>query len=312
MQYWPRKRAPRHYARVKAWANSNEAKLLGFAGYKVGMTHVIATDAYKNSVSKGEEISVPVTVIECPPLKIAFLRFYKNNIAASQVLSPNVDKTLSKKIDLPKKNNKKIDDIKVEDYDDVTAVVYTQPKLTGIGKKKPELFEVRLGGKYEDKLKFLKENISKDIPVTEIFKEGDLVDLHAVTKGKGNQGPVKRFGIGLKPSKSEKGRRAPGARSGGWVAQGHMMHRVATAGQMGFHTRTEYNKLLIKIGTKPEEVNPKGGFMRYGDIKNQYILIKGTVGGAKKRLIRFNAAIRPRQSVKARMPTVEKISLTRK
>ena len=48
MQFWPRKRARRSYARVKAWANSDKPKLLGFAGYKVGMTHIIATDSLDN------------------------------------------------------------------------------------------------------------------------------------------------------------------------------------------------------------------------------------------------------------------------
>lgn len=312
MQFWPRKRAKRSIARVNYYVPSKDAKLLGFAGYKVGMTHVIATDGYKFSPTKGEEISIPVTVIECPPLKLGFIRFYKNKKVVTQIISANIDKSLNKKIDLPKKAVKKIDEIKEGTYDDVTGIVYTQPKLTGIGKKKPELFEIPLGGKLEEKLQFLKDNLGKDIPVTEIFKEGEILDFHAITKGKGFQGPVKRFGIKTRSHKSEKGIRVPGSISGGWVAQGHMMYRTAHAGQHGYHTRTEFNKLLLKIGTKPEEVNQVGGFMRYGIVKNQYILIKGSVGGPRKRLVRFNNAIRATDKNKNNVSTVEKISITRK
>ncbi len=313
MQFWPRKRAKRIYARVKAWATGKDAKLLGFAGYKAGMTHVMAIDSCKNSLSKGEEVSIPVTIIECPPIKIAYIRFYKKDgKVLTQVLADNVEKTLARKLDLPKDNKKKIEDIKPESYEDVTAVVYTQPKLTGIGKKKPEVFEIALGGNKDDKVNYLKEHMGKDIPVTDVFAEGDLVDFHVVTKGKGFQGPVKRFGISIRSHKSEKGIRTPGSISGGWVAQGHMMHRTAHAGQMGMHQRTEYNKLLLKIGSQPEEVNQKGGIMKYGDVKSQYILIKGTVGGSKKRIVRFNVAIRPTKKMASRMPKIESISLTRK
>jgi len=177
MQFWPRKRARREYPVVKGWPKAKEPKLLGFAGYKVGMTHVMAIESYKNSINKGENISVPVTVIECPPLRIAYIRFYKKDgTVLTQVFADNIDKSLGKKIRLPNKTSKKIDDIKPDSYADVTAVVYTQPKLTGIGKKKPEIFEIALGGKPEEKVNFLKENMGKEIPLTEIFKEGDLLD----------------------------------------------------------------------------------------------------------------------------------------
>ena len=78
MQFWPRVRAKRIYPRVKGFAPAaKEAKLQGFAGYKAGMTHIIITDSRKNSPTKGEDISVPVTVVECPPVKIAGFRIYK-------------------------------------------------------------------------------------------------------------------------------------------------------------------------------------------------------------------------------------------
>ena len=44
---------------------------------------------------------------------------------------------------------------------------------------------------------------------------------------------------------------------GGWVAQGHIMWRVAKAGKMGYHARVEHNKWLVKIGNA-NEINKKG------------------------------------------------------
>ena len=74
--------------------------------------------------------------------------------------------------------------------------------------------------------------------------------------------------------------------------QQHIMYRVAHAGQMGFHTRTAYNKLLLKISSKPEELNPKSGLHKYGLLKTDYILLKGSVPGPKKRLIRLREPTR--------------------
>ena len=80
MQFWPRKRAKRQYARVRTWPKTTELKFLGFAGYKVGMTHSIIIDNKANSITKGESKSIPITIIECPPLKIASIRFYKTSL----------------------------------------------------------------------------------------------------------------------------------------------------------------------------------------------------------------------------------------
>ena len=59
----------------------------------------------------------------------------------------------------------------------------------------------------EEKIKFIKENLGKEISVSDIFENGQLIDFRGLTKGKGFSGPVKRFGISLKSHKSEKGRR---------------------------------------------------------------------------------------------------------
>lgn len=309
MQYWPRRRATRIYARVRSWISDvKDIKMLGFAGYKVGMTHLIVTDNRKKSTTANTEIAVPVTIIECPPLKVLSVRFYKKYpyglSVSSEVLAEKLDKELGRKIKLPKKT-KKVEDVK--DFDQVRLLVHTQPKLASLGKKKPEIFEIGISGSKEEAINFAKEQLGKEISVADVFKEGEQVDIHAITKGKGFQGPVKRFGIKRRFHKSEKGVRGPGS-LGGWRSQAQVMPRVPHAGQTGMFQRTELNKHILKISEKPEEINPKGGFVRYGMVKNSYMLLKGSVAGPAKRIIRFNHAQRSNHLIPKEAPPIEYIS----
>ena len=296
MQFWPRKRANRPYARIRSWIDrKTENGLLGFSGYKVGMTHIIVTDNRKNSKTKGQELSRPVTIIECPPIKVGGVRFYTTKgygLAPAKDIVTKFDKEAARKISIPKKTTEsELNTIKPEEYKDIRLLVYTQPKLTGRGNKKPELFEMGIAGSLANKIAFANEHLGKEITVNQVFKEGQVLDIHAVTTGRGFQGPVKRFGIGLRQHKSEKVKRGPGS-LGGWRSQAHVMYRVAHAGQTGYHQRIEYNKKIMKMSNEPKDINIKGGFERYGVVKNQYLLLDGSVAGPVKRIIRMTPAVR--------------------
>lgn len=295
MQFWPRVRSRFSYARIRNWSSSKETRPLGFAGYKVGMTHLLINDNRQHSLTKGTEIFCPVTIVECPPLKAASIMFYKNTQngikLVSQLFADSLDKELDRKITIPKKKGND-----TNNFDFIRLMCHTQPKLTIIGKKKPEMFEIAIGGQKEQQLAYAKARLGKEILVSDVFKEGQLLDIHSITKGKGVQGPVRRFGVQLRHHKSEKSRRNPGS-LGAWNSQGHIMWRVAHAGKMGHHLRTEYNKWLVKIGNKSEEINAKGGFVHYGTVKNPYLLVKGSVGGSQKGLIKFTEPARPKKSV---------------
>ena len=295
MQFWPRVRARFSYARIRNWPAGKEAKLLGFAGYKVGMTHLLINDNNPHSLTKGTEIFCPATIVECPPLKTASIRFYKNTQNGQKLISELVadsfDKELDRKIVSSKKKGKEADD-----FDFIRMLCYTQPKLTGIGKKKPEVFEIAAGGSKEQQLAYAKEKLGKEISISEVFKEGQQLDAHSLTTGRGFQGPLKRFGVQLRHHKSEKSRRNPGS-LGPWKAQGHVMWRTAHAGKTGYYLRTEYNKIILKIGNKADDVNAKGGFINYGVVKNPFILVKGSIAGPQKRLIRFTEPMRPKRSI---------------
>ena len=86
LAYYPRKRTKKPVASVRGWAKVKEAKLLGFAGYKVGMVHLMITDNGPNSMTKDKTISCPATIIECPPIKAASIRFYKKTIDGLKVV----------------------------------------------------------------------------------------------------------------------------------------------------------------------------------------------------------------------------------
>ncbi|MGM5488213.1 MAG: 50S ribosomal protein L3 [Nanobdellota archaeon] len=310
MQYWPRSRAKRAYARLRSHPRvKKETKLCGFAGYKVGMTHLLYNDQHKTSRTKGMDVSVPVTIIECPPLKVYGVRFYNSDELGNQkVVGETVakmnDKHLKRKVRVPKKETQ----LNVPEHNDLRLLVYTQPSMTGIGNKKPEIFELAVSGSLEDQLAFAKENFGKEIKLSDVMSAGDTVDIHAITKGKGTQGPVKRYGISIRAKKSEKTKRGPGSISGGWKAQGHMMYRNPFAGQTGFQQRVDYNKWVLDVSNDVSRVNPEGGFVRYGLVKNDYVLVKGSVPGPSKRLIQMTFGVRP-SKIPQSAPAIKQISV---
>ncbi|MDR2874138.1 MAG: 50S ribosomal protein L3 [Methanobrevibacter sp.] len=299
----PRKRAAKETPRIKSWPQKDQPKLLGFAGYKVGMTHLILVDNEKNSPTEGMEIVTAVTVLEAPPMVVMGVKAYQRNTKGLEVITEvwddNLDETLSRKISLPK-TYKKSDAIKrindlSDDIVEIKLLVHTNPKLTSLPKKKPEIFECGIGGKnVEEKLTTGLELLGKEVKASDVFSQGQVVDSIAVTKGKGFQGPVKRFGVRIqygKAARSSKGRHVGSI--GPW-SPSRTMWTVAQAGQMGYHKRTEYNKKILKIGdvSQVDEVNPDGGFLKYGLLKNDFILVKGSLPGSTKRLVILREGIR--------------------
>jgi large subunit ribosomal protein L3 len=297
-------------ARIRTWFPAKDAKLLGFAGYKAGMTHIIQIDNRSTSLSKGEEIATPVTIIECPPMKIVGFKTFKQQYGGKQVAqfkwAEKTDKFLARAMNVPKQH--KPLDIKADGIIEVRVLAQTQPHLINL-KKTPEMIELGIGGKVEDQLKFANEMLGKEVKASDVFAEGSQVDAHSVTKGLGLQGPVARHGIMIRSHKAEKTKRGP-ATLGPW--DGNRSYRVAHQGQTGFHRRTELNKWIIKIDAKPEEVTPKGGFVHYGLANGSCMILKGSVGGAVKRLITFTQASRPKTNVPKQAPEIVYTSLQSK
>ncbi|MBS3126757.1 50S ribosomal protein L3 [Candidatus Woesearchaeota archaeon] len=308
MQFWPRKRSKHSLARISSWSAENKAKPLGFIGYKAGMTHVIAVDNRPKSLTKGEKIARPATIIDCPPMTVAGVAFYTTSLLGmrktTSVLYEKMDKSIGKKIQLPKKTTKKL--AEVTGFDDLRLLVHTNPKRTPTGAKKPKLLEIALGGSKEDKLAYAKEMLGKEISLGAVFENGVQVDVHGITKGKGFQGTVKRYGVPIRQHKAEKTKRGI-ATLGSWTPK-RIEFTVAQPGKMGYHLRTEYNKQIFKLGENGQEVTPDGGLTRYGTIKNQYCLLAGSVVGPVKRPVVLTAAIRPNKKIMKEAFTINTIT----
>lgn len=294
LQYWPRKRAKKFLPRVnwtKITAQPQQKKgLLGSIAYKAGMASAVVKDNTANSITKDKKIIVPVTILECPPIKILSARFYKGGVVAKEILNDISDKNLKRKIKLPKKANAKEQIEKTEkemdNYDNLRVIVYSQVDKTKI-KKTPDLSEVAISGTLAEKLEFVKNNLGKEILFSEIFGKNSLVDVRGVTQGRGFQGPVKRFGISLRQHKSEKGRRRPGS-LGPWHPS-YVTFRTAMAGQLGFFTRLTANTKIIDVKTAKEKPVEIG---KYGKIMTEYAIARGSVQGPVKRQLLITAPSR--------------------
>jgi len=290
LQFWPRKRANKFLPSVN-WSTIKKDStkgLRGFICYKAGMTSGFVLDNTPDSMTKGKKIIIPLTILECPKNKIFSVRFYKNGIVAKEVLAKNLDKELKKVVKLPKKETNHEHLEHANEYDDVRVIIFSIVKNTGI-KKTPDLSEVDLVGSFEDKINFIKTNIHKEISAPDIFERGKLIDLRGLTKGKGLQGPVKRFGITLKSHKSEKGQRRPGS-LGPWHPA-RVTFRAPMAGQLGMFTRVVYNNKIIEVGNAGKNLAFKN-IKNFGDIKTDYILVRGSVSGPAKRQLLITPSFR--------------------
>jgi large subunit ribosomal protein L3 len=290
LQFWPRKRVSKFLPSVN-WKSIGSGKnIKGFIGYKAGMFSAEIKDLTPNSMTKDKKIIIPSTIIECPPMRIFSVRFYKNGKVAKDVLAEHIDKELKKRVKLPKQGKNNSENIKAGDYEDVSIVAYSQVKKTNV-KRTPDLTEIGLNGNIEEKLNFIKSHLNKEISIEEVFSQGELIDLRGLTKGKGFAGPVKRFGITLRFHKSEKGVRKVGS-IGPWHPA-RVTFKVPMAGQLGMFTRVHYNQKILSLVKAEETEKQLKGIKNYGDTKTDYIIVYGSVQGPAKRQVLITSPLRP-------------------
>jgi large subunit ribosomal protein L3 len=280
------------------------------------MTHVFMIDDRKGSLTVGQEIVMPATVIDVPPLVVCAIKLYGQTTRGfntlMEVWSSALSKDLARVLVVPEKYDQQkalseaealVKDGKVVE---VRLLLHTQPRLSSVPKKKPDLVEISIGGpSIGERWNRSKELLGKQIKVTDVFKEGEFVDVSAITKGKGFQGPVKRWGIKILPRKQDDGSRQVGT-LGPWKPS-RVMWTVPGPGQMGYNQRTDINKRILKLGVKGEEVTPSGGFMRYGPVKRDYVLLAGSIPGPAKRLVHLRRAMKGPAQIAP--PSVTSISI---
>merc|ERR1711924_482075 len=210
----------------------------------------------------------------------------------------NDDKTVSEKIQTEIKRAK--------DYCQVIrAICHTQVSKAKIGQKKAHICEIQInGGSVAAKVDFATQMFEQQVPVASVFAENEMIDCVGVTKGRGWDGVITRWGVTRLARKTHRGLRKV-ACIGAWHPQ-RVQFQTPRAGQLGYYHRTEINKKIYRIGKSLKEdptnastendltekaITPMGGFPHYGEVNEDYVMLKGAVVGVRNRLITMRKSL---------------------
>jgi len=192
----------------------------------------------------------------------------------------------------------------------VRAICHTQMKGLSLRQKKAHLIEIQVnGGTIGEKVDWIRTNFEKDVAVNTVFSQAEMIDVIGITKGRGYHGVTSRWHTKKLPRKTHKGLRKV-ACIGAWHPS-RVAFSVARSGQKGYHHRTEINKKVYRVGAgyhtvdgkevrnnaateidiTDKSINPVGGFVHYGLVKNDYLMIKGGICGPKKRCITLRKSL---------------------
>jgi large subunit ribosomal protein L3e len=321
--FCPRRRTRRHRGRVRSFPTDNSkvgVHLTAFAGFKAGMTHILRDLDRPGSKLNKKEIIESVTIIETPPIVVVGLvgyidtprglralttvwaqkldrntlrRFYKNWYNSKRKAFTKYNENISKST-----KSRDVALNRIKKYATVVRVIaHTQMNKLAFRQKKNHVFEIQVnGGSITEKVDYAYGLFEKEVHVTDVFKENEMIDVLGVTKGKGVAGVMKRFGTKHLQKKSHRGYRKVGC-IGAWHPA-RVAWTVARTGQLGYHHRTEINKKVYRIAEGKDAksastaadltdkaITPLGGFPHYGVVKNQFLMVKGGVIGPKKRVL---------------------------
>jgi len=301
LAYLPRGRAKSMEARIRSWPkiNTDEPKLLVHAGFKAGCVQLVNIDDREKTPNHGKQLVSLGTVIVTPPILIVGIRGYSKDQngkhARFDLYADNLPKNIStlfksKNNDEPSKSPEKIS----KKIKEIYALIAVIPRNAGMSQKKPYIFEAAVkGGDVEKQFVFVKELLGKEVKIDQVFEAGVTIDTAAITKGKGWEGPITRWGVKRKQHKSRKSVREVG--SLGPISPQYVMYTVPRAGQRGLHQRIEYDKKIMVMDNTENikyEINPKGGFKHFGNVNGDFIILRGSVPGTYNRLIKLRSQIR--------------------
>ena len=127
----------------------------------------------------------------------------------------------------------------------------------------------------EFRLENAQEYSVKDEIKADIFAAGDKIDATAISKGKGFQGAIKRFGQHRGPmAHGSKFHRHQGS-NGSATTPGRVFKGKGMPGHMGSKQITVQNLEVVKV-----------------DVDNNLILVKGAVPGPKKSLVTIKETVK--------------------
>jgi large subunit ribosomal protein L3 len=275
----------------------------GFPAFKAGMLQAITIDDRERTPNFGRPMFSPATVLAAPPVTICGIRAYAEREGRKYVLADvfaeNLDESLREKIGSRKNTDAdhELDELgtQLDQVVSFAALVAVIPSDAGLSNSIPQVQEIYVsGGDKKAQFEYLRTILGKQVKCSDLFKVGGYVDAIAVTKGKGFEGPITRFGVKRKQHKSRKSVRAVGVISPWHPAT--VMYTVARAGQMGFHQRIMKNNRILAIGnTPPSPITPPGGYLHYGEIKGDFIILRGSIPGPIKRLVDLRLPLYPKK-----------------
>jgi large subunit ribosomal protein L3e len=324
--FLPRKRCQRGKGKIKSFPRDYlqaTCHLTASIGYKAGMTHVVREVDLPGSKLNKKDIVEGVTIIETPPLEIAGIVGYistpKGLRAFKTVwsgrLSEGFKRNYYKNWYKCKKKafcnyQKKTKEIKALEFDKIRkycsvirCISASKINNTGLKQKKFEIIEIQVnGGTVIEKIIFCENLLGKKVPISNIFGQNEAIDVIGITKGKGFEGVITRWGVTKLPRKTHRGARKV-ACVGSWHPS-RVSYTVPRAGQNGFHHRTQINSKIYKIGKgedfyngstendiERKKITPMGGFPYYGVVKDDFIMVKGCVVGTKKRCLTLRKSL---------------------
>ncbi len=264
------------------------------------MTRVIYKEDSPKSHVANTDRATAVTVIETPPIVLMGMRTYHETpyglkiLAEAKLSSPSKFlRRIRTRFPDEELYNTQLENVEnsLENAVQLRAIVHTQPDLTSVGTKKPSIFEIMVGCKtFKEGFEWLKERIGQELQIGDLTKPGHYLDVVGITKGKGFSGVVKRHGVTLLQKKSKHTKRGVGSIAPWTPARVQWV--LPRYGQLGYFRRTEFNKRVMIVGENPDSINPRGDFIRYGKVKNRYVVLKGSVPGPKKRMVMLREPIR--------------------
>ena len=316
LAFLPRARKKSFIPRVRTWAKvaSDKPTLLGIPTFKAGSLHVMTTDDREKTPNFGKPLFNASTVMAAAPITIIGFRAYESFSDGVRAFADVYAKELPKEVGRKFKINVKDADKRVKFISDsisklrkITALVAVKPRDVGLSQKTPYILEVGIGGvDIKAQVEYAKSLLGKTIKASDILKPGMMVDAIAITKGKGFEGPVTRMGVKRKQHKSRKSVRAVGV-IGPWHPS-TIMYTVPRAGQMGFHQRVDMHKKILAIANAKEKpITPAGGFLHFGIVNDEYLILKGSVPGPVRRIVTLKVPVRPIK-FKAEPPKILQVS----
>ena len=283
LAYRPRGRAKSLLPRIRNWPRTEADKptILGFPAFKAGTIHVITVDDRAKTPNFGKPLFNMSSVLTLSDAEVKGVRAYiKENGNERPVADARAD------------NLPELGKLAADKLARVTVLVEVKPSDVGLSQKKAVTFEVGVGGgDAKGRLEYAVGLVGKKLKFTDVFKPGMYVDVLGITKGKGFEGPITRFGVKRKQHKSRKTVREVGV-IGPWHPAA-VMYTVARAGQMGFHQRTETGKRILFVGNATEKpITPSGGFLHFGEVKGDYAVLRGSVPGPARRFVFVRLPVR--------------------